>query len=452
MKAQILATPDLYLHIATGRFILTHHVVPDYGIFSGSLPAVPWVQHEWLASTLFALIYDQLGWGGIVALTALLLALAIGILAAELSAAVGAIGALSLAALGWGLCLNHLLARPHVFSLPLLVIWIAAHVTARRKDRAPPLYLLPVMTLWANLHGGFALGLLFTGLFGAEAVFETKTGPAARQVALRWAVFFALALIAASLTPHGLKGLLFPVQMLSTGAAARSMINEWQPATIVNDPALFIVCFILIFGATAYGLKLPIWRLTMLLVLLYLGFAHRRYAELVGLAAPLCLADAIGLRLAQTVPPPILRLGAVLQPRTNALLLSLAVVATGATTLFACHGMQRGPDRFTPDASLAAVAVKGVTGPVFNAFNFGDYLAFRGFAPFVDGRVDMYGDAFMEKYRDPTALPVILQRYHIAWTLLEARDAPRILVMDHEPGWVRVYADSVAVVHRRAAP
>jgi len=50
MKAQVLASQDLYLHISIGRWILANHSIPDHGIFSASMPDAPWVAHEWLAS------------------------------------------------------------------------------------------------------------------------------------------------------------------------------------------------------------------------------------------------------------------------------------------------------------------------------------------------------------------------------------------------------------------
>jgi len=47
-------------------------------------------------------------------------------------------------------------------------------------------------------------------------------------------------------------------------------------------------------------------------------------------------------------------------------------------------------------------------------------------------------------------LKKLLDRYHIGWTLF-VPDAGAVLVMDHLPGWQRVYADDRGVIHRRAA-
>src|SRR5262245_46071929 len=53
----------------------------------------------------------------------------------------------------------HILARPHILALPLLVAWIAALIRSVDTRAAPSWFLLPLMTLWANLHGSFTFGL-----------------------------------------------------------------------------------------------------------------------------------------------------------------------------------------------------------------------------------------------------------------------------------------------------
>jgi hypothetical protein len=66
----------------------------------------------------------------------------------------------------------------------------------------------------------------------------------------------------------------------------------------------------------------------------------------------------------------------------------------------------------------------------------------------------MYGDAFMHEWaqamslRTPQALERLLTRYAVRWTLLEP-GTPAVALLDHLPGWRRVYADDVAVIHAR---
>ena len=84
----------------------------------------------------------------------------------------------------------------------------------------------------------------------------------------------------------------------------------------------------------------------------------------------------------------------------------------------------------------------------------GGYLIFQGVRPFIDGRTDMYGEAFDRPYTaaldgDRAALDQLLARYGAAWTLL-APSSHAVRVLDAEPGWRRLYADRYTVIHVRA--
>ena len=61
-----------------------------------------------------------------------------------------------------------LLARPHLLALPLIEVWTAGLLIAVEQRRVPWL-LLPLMTLWANLHGSFLFGLALACAFALEA-------------------------------------------------------------------------------------------------------------------------------------------------------------------------------------------------------------------------------------------------------------------------------------------
>jgi hypothetical protein len=68
----------------------------------------------------------------------------------------------------------HLLARPHVLAFPFMMLWVAGLVRAVEEGRAPRPLLLLAMLLWANLHGGFTLGLMLCGFFALEAVVTAR--------------------------------------------------------------------------------------------------------------------------------------------------------------------------------------------------------------------------------------------------------------------------------------
>jgi hypothetical protein len=448
MQERVLTSQDLFLHISIGNWILAHHSIPDYGIFSASMPNAPWVAHEWLSGVGFALLYDYLGWGGVVAGTGLLLALAVGVLTAEMSRVVGPLGALCASLLAWIVSVNHVAARPHVATLLLMVIWIAAHVRARHDDRTPPLYLLPVMTLWANVHGAFLLGLIFTALFGAEALYESETLAQARANALRWSVFFGASVLAATMTPHGIAGLLFPLKMTAKMAPVLDMIGEWMPSSLANNASLIFWLLLLLFIVLLNGIRLPICRLLMIMLLLYMALAHRRHTELLGFAAPLLLQYAIIDNLTPAARVFAWNAGLLTRPRADIALIAVSLLMMSLVVFLDARNVVHGQDRFTPAAAVDAVLAQGVSGQVMNEQIFGGYLIFRGIAPLIDGRVDMYGPDFVLRYAALDQLTGILDQYHIAWTIFLPA-SPSVTVLDNLPGWSRLYSDPYAVVHVR---
>ena len=71
---------DTYWHIAAGRWILRHQAIPDAAPFSPTRAGAPWVPHEWLSEVLMALAHQAGGWTGLIALTGLAFAVAVGLL------------------------------------------------------------------------------------------------------------------------------------------------------------------------------------------------------------------------------------------------------------------------------------------------------------------------------------------------------------------------------------
>ena len=66
-------------------------------------------------------------------------------------------------------------------------------IDAADRRAAPPFRLLPLMALWANLHGGFVFGLAMIAPIALDCVVNAQAGDRMRLV-VRWAVFAALAL------------------------------------------------------------------------------------------------------------------------------------------------------------------------------------------------------------------------------------------------------------------
>ncbi len=109
--------------------------------------------------------------------------------------------------------------------------------------------------------------------------------------------------------------------------------------------------------------------------------------------------------------------------------------------------------RITPANAIQSVELAKV-GPVLNDYDFGGYLDFVGIAPFIDGRAELYGEAYMLRHDRALSLQNLpdflrlLDEYRIRATLL-APSTPAVGLLDRLPDWKRAYADDVAVVHMR---
>ena len=453
----LLGDPDTYWHIVVGRWILTHHAVPHINFLSYSLPGAPWVPHEWLAETVFGAVYDWLSWNGLVLVTALSLAGTLAILTRALLHWLEPVHALAAAMAAWGLVLAHVLARPHILTLPIMVLWFTALVEARERDRAPPLWVAALMTPWANLHGGYVLGLAFAALFAGEALLMAPNRAARIAVVKRWGAFGVLSLAAALLTPNGLVGLWLPFHLLNMKFAL-SVLVEWQSPDFQTIQPLEIWLMVGLALALGFGVKLPPTRIAMLLLLVHMSLAHRRHADVLALVAPLILAPAVGefirkrshRRHAAALDSAFTDLAGGASLR-GAAIVGLIVVALAA--LFVQQPLVRKPDPYTPAAALKFAGAHDLIGPVFNEYGFGGYLIFNGIKPFIDGRAEMYGDDFVKRYVEATRgvtdeLPAMLDQYHVTWTLFAVK-SPAATLMDHLAGWKRVYADNTAIIHVR---
>jgi len=456
----VLNDPDTYLHIAAGRWMITHRALPTHDPFSHTLAGAPWVPHEWLAEIVLAGAYGLAGWPGLVLLTALCFAGALALLTRALLRRWEPFSGLIAVGLSGALLLPHLLARPHALALPVMVAWCAVLIAARDDGRVPALTALPLMTLWANLHGGFMVGLALAAFLAAEAAWEAATPQQRWHSLSRWGGFLALSAGAALLTPNGLHGLLQPFQLLDMPALQQSF-SEWQSADFHSFSPLEPWLLGLLLVAFATGLRVQMPRLLLLLMLIHLALAHVRHADLVALMAPLILSASLGPQLAariRAMPSSALseRVAALASPAgASGAVLTIALVAiVGVATLLRPIVRPDGPE--TPGAALAAAAALGVSGPVLNSESFGGYLIFKGVPSFIDGRIEMYGDAFLrrdlaiEQGAEP-ALDEALDQYGITWTLLHPWDGA-VAALDRLPGWRRAYSGPDAVVHIRTAP
>src|SRR5450432_966941 len=444
---RLLIDPDTMWQVTIGQWILDHRAVPETDVYSFTMRGQPWISTQWLAQVLYAKAYAAAGWSGPVVLAATAIAATFALLTKFLCKRLGESTTLVFVAAALALTVPHLLARPHVLALPVMVAWVGGLIAAADRRGAPSFWLLPLMALWANLHGGFVFGLALMAPVALDAVLAADV-KSRKALALRWAAFAVMALIAGCCTPYGWNSLLASQKILGLGGAL-PLIMEWRPANFGSIGA-FEVCLLLGIGlALLRGIKLPPLRIVLLLGLLHMALSQERAAEMLALLAPLVLAAPLARQIggAEVSTP-----NAATAMR-GVLLAGIAVALVAGTFAFASVHRFEPHTRGSPVAAVVELKKLNLS-RVFNDYDFGGYLIANGVAPFIDGRTELYGEKFFVDHNaasglmEPENLFRLLDEYKIEATLMRTQSAATKL-LDHIDGWQKVFTDDIATIHLR---
>lgn len=312
---KLLNDPDTLWQITVGQWIIDHRAVPETDVYSFTMAGQPWISTQWLAQVAFALAHRVAGWTGPVVLAAGAIAATFALLTRFFSARLTPAATVMIVAGALLLTAAHLLARPHVLALPVLVAWVGGLIAAADRGEVPSPWLLPLMTLWANLHGGFVFGLALIAPIALDAMW--RKDPAARKsLAWRWIGFACAALAVSCITPYGWNALLASGKILSLGEAL-PLITEWHPVSF-GRLGTFEICLLGVLGLALWrGVVLPPLRIVLLLGLLHMALSATRNLEVLALVAPIVLAAPLARQIGgpndagEPRRPTLLRVGAV---------------------------------------------------------------------------------------------------------------------------------------------
>jgi hypothetical protein len=291
----LLIDPDTLWQITVGQWIVDHGMVPQTDVYSFTMRGQPWISTQWLAQVAYAAVFSLAGWTGPVVLASACIAATFALFTRFLARHLSESTTLVFVAAALALTVPHMLARPHVLALPVMMAWVGGLAQAADRHGAPSFRLLPLMALWANLHGGFVLGLALVVPIALDAVLNADA-PQRKALALRWAAFAVAAIAVSCATPYGWNSLLASRKILALGEAL-PLIMEWRPADF-SDVGPLEVCLLLGFGLALYrGISLPPLRIVLLLGMLHMALSQMRSLETFALLAPLFLAAPLAKQI-----------------------------------------------------------------------------------------------------------------------------------------------------------
>ena len=477
----LLGDGDTGWHIRTGEWIMSHGHVPHTDIFSYTATGKNWFAWEWLWDVAFAWLHQHLGLAAVVIVSAIVIGLVSAmIFRLAFRKSGNPLIAIAFTFLAMASASIHYLARPHLFTLLFTVIFYTILERVKESRHTRLLWVLPLLTvLWTNLHGGWFMGVVLAGLYGAgELIAGLCDGePGAWRAALTRTLPFAacaFGCLAASLIGPYTYHLHVHIWEYLTDSFQRTHIQEMLPISFLNPAARYFEVMLLAGGGACFWL-LRRKRFTECLLLVsfaHVGLIASRNIPLFGIvAAPiLSMAVAEWLRMLEEAPVSAWLRGAAqglrhtgdsIAPmegfwRTH--LVSAAAMALIAAILFAPSP----PADFLPhfnakDFPVKAVASLGdsaLQSRIFTSDQWGDFLIYTLYPKsrvFIDGRSDFYGRKFEEKYLDIVGVQYRWQRYLDEYgvdTVLLPVDAPLAGALKESSRWHVVYDDGHAIVFR----
>jgi hypothetical protein len=464
LAARIPVDTDLFWHLRAGETTLSQGFIWQDS-FSHSFAGQPWINHSWGAQVIMLLLFRAGGYFGLSLYMAGLATLGMcfvwrmGSGSVYMRAFVLILGAAA-AAVFWS-------PRPQMlsFALSAAVLYILWLYRVRDTDR---LWLLPlIMGVWGNLHAGFSIGfILMGGVIAGEALGNAFAPHRAHGLSWRRIgrlVLFALLSVAALLVnPYGPQLLAVPFQTVSIGAL-QNFIQEWNSPNFHERQVLpFLLLVVAAFGVVgASRLRLTWTDFLLFAGTLYLALnAGRNIALFAIVATPLLMThlDSVlsergwAMRTLQRVSLRLARLNLVIIG-----VVALAVLLRTAAVLVP-PSVDAALRTIEPVDAVAYLRQSDAPRELFNSYNWGGYLIWAApeYPVFVDGRTDLYGDAFLSEVYLPTTTgrddwQAALDAYGINTVLVESMGGlARLLRLSNV--WRIAYEDDMAIVAVRSEP
>jgi hypothetical protein len=343
-----------------GGDVIVHHGLPSHDTLTVWGHGRRWVDQQWLA---------QLTYYGLYALGGLRLALLVNaaIVAGSFLAAVqfargsnvyvSVLGAISLA-------LSSFALRPQTLVLPLFVALVWMLVKDARAPSRRVFWTIPLLVLWANLHGSVTLGVVLVLLAVAADAWPRRrpTGRTALLAVLAVASLFA--------SPYALHLPGYYRTVLFNGEFAK-YLPDWMPTALSpHTVAFYLLAFAAVFAIARAPSALTLFEKSAIVVLLVLAIEATRGVTWFTLFVLVVLPSAL---------PRVSIRG------SQAGIATAAVLALGALVVAASRPESWFSRNYPTSAARVAAATAGTKSAVFANASFSDWLLLK--EPSLRGRV-----------------------------------------------------------------
>jgi hypothetical protein len=452
--ARGLVASDGWYTLLSGRTIL-HSGLPHHDNLMLLTAGQRWVDQQWLAHVVLYGIWSAGGWP-LAALTIAALYLTALAIAAVTARRFGAsdrsVAVVLVVCFVAGV--TNTVFRAQVPAYPLFALVLVLLLADARRASRRVYLVLPVLVLWANVHGSVVIGAALVALRGLTIVAEELLarrprgawiGRAAVLAAAPWACLLA--------SPYGLALPRYYESVLNNPTLSNS-VTEWAAASFKNDPTYFVLLLpTLWLGGRSRGALTLFARLALALCAL-LGLLAVRNGVWFALAGAAILPATV-----DAAWPPA---ASVRRHSLNLALVSVGAIGALVGVITILVHERPWFERFYPQRAEQVVAAAARADPKLRVFaddRYSDWLVLED--PALKGRV-AYDIRF--EILTKSQLESIVRFAEVQgedWQrvtrgygllLLEPHaEADAIKFFRREPGTKVLYRDSNAIVLRRAS-
>jgi hypothetical protein len=362
---------DGWMALASGRWI-AQHGLPTHDMLTVWTHGRRWVDQQWLAQLA---LYGLWRLGGVkLALLVHALLVMSGLVGAALIARRNGATPRSVTWIAIPVLIAYYpvasVMRPQTFAFPLFTatLWL---VLADARHPSRRIFLtLPLLVLWANLHGSVLLGAALVSLGGLLPMLARRR-PSLRGLALLlapWACVFA--------SPYALHLPAYYEKIL-VGGNLKDFVTEWAPTTLTATTAavyLLILGGLWLIGRAGRGM--PAMDQVAFVFAALLAFDAVRNTAWIGLVALAVLPQLLDRLRAPAVEPR--HLNRIL----SVSILCLVVISVAGVAVKPVSWFTSG---LAPRAARAASQAAGPKGRVFAVNDYADWLLWS--RPELTGRV-----------------------------------------------------------------
>jgi hypothetical protein len=416
---------DFWWHIAYGRWMLENGTIPQVDSFSWTFVGQPYQLTQWLGELLMGVAFLNAGFPGTLALGVLVSGATLWFAwrgaALHMHPAAAIVLAVATNTIHFVMPM-----RPQLFSFLMVSIWAYLIASFLKDKRTGRLWMtVPLMALWVNLHGGFVVGLLLTGILAAGQTAEWwmahRPRADGRTLVSLWLVPVA-GVAAACANPYGYHAITNVIMI--GGLQSAAVIAEWQPVSLVTTVGgFFMIASFPFFAGAMLGGRVPltVWLLAAFLV----AFGAMANRQVPILAAGMAPFAALMLSTTAAYMKMLPQFGDPRRPLAHGLALVGLVAAFLPIHALGMNSAERGAGQRDPVAAADFLVANGLTDRLLCDTLEASYLIWRRIPVYVDGRMDLYRDPMFFEY-------LLAAKGNWNWSRLIENHKPQAMLLRNE--------------------